>query len=336
MNVLLRRSLPALAVACGVWAIASAVFTVDATEYGLVTRFGRVVRVITTPGLYVAAPFDRVVRLDKRILFSRPASSEYLTVDKKNVVVESLATWRIADPERFLGTFPTQAAAEQPLSDLILAGTGVVLGQYPASALVSADPAESKYRPIVSAIGRRVAEFAGPAYGIEVISIDIRSLSLPQQNRAHVFDRMTAERAKIAMENRSAGELEARKIAAQADHERARIEAEAAGAAARIKAEGDAEASRTYAAAFGQDAKFYEFLRTLQAYDKILDDKTTVFLPADAELLRMLHFDVQPAPGERSPGEAAPVGAAHPPQEPNGRSADADRLLNKKSGEGLR
>jgi membrane protease subunit HflC len=181
-----------------------------------------------------------------------------------------------------------------------------------------------------------VAEFARPAYGIEVISIDIRRLSLPQQNRAHAFDRMTAERAKIAMENRSAGELEARKIAAQADHERVRIEAEAAGAAARIKAEGDAEASRTYAAAFGQDVKFYEFLRTLQAYDKILDDKTTVFLPADAELFRMLHFDAQPAPGERLPGAAAPVGAAHPPQEPNGRSADADRLLNKKSEEGLR
>ena len=114
MNVLFRRSLPALALAGGVWALASAVFTVDATEYGLVTRFGRVVRVVTAPGLYIAAPFDRVVRLDKRILFSRAASSEYLTIDKKNVVVESLATWRIADPERFLGTFPAQAAAEQP------------------------------------------------------------------------------------------------------------------------------------------------------------------------------------------------------------------------------
>jgi modulator of FtsH protease HflC len=336
MNVLLRRSLPALALAGGVWALASAVFTVDATEYGLVTRFGRVVRVVTAPGLYIAAPFDRVVRLDKRILFSRAASSEYLTIDKKNVVVESLATWRIADPERFLGTFPAQAAAEQPLGDLILAEIGAVLGQFPASALVSADPAESTYRPIISAIGRRVADFARPAYGIEVISIDIRRLSLPEQNRAHVFDRMTAERAKIAMENRSAGELEARKIAAEADHERVRIEVEAAGSASRIKAEGDAEASSTYAAAFRQDVKFYEFLRTLQAYDRILDDKTTVFLPADAEVLRMLHFEVQPTAGEPLPGAAAPVGAAGPPRGPNGLSADADRLLKKKSGEELR
>jgi len=114
------------------------------------------------------------------------------------------------------------------------------------------------------------------------------------------------------------------------------IEAEAAGAGERIRAEADAEASRTYASAFGQDAKFYQFLRTLQAYEKILDDKTTVFLPADAEVLRMLHFDVHPTPGEPSPGAAAPVGAAGPPQGPNGLSADADRLLKRKSGEELR
>ena len=79
-----------------------------------------------------------------------------------------------------------------------------------------------------------------------------------------------------------------------------------------------------------------EFLRTLQAYDRILDDKTTVFLPADAEVLRMLHFEVQPTAGEPLPGAAAPVGAAGPPQGPNGLSADADRLLKKKSGEELR
>jgi modulator of FtsH protease HflC len=336
MDVLLWRFLPALALATGVWALVSAVFAVDATEYGLVTRFGRIVRVVAEPGLYVTAPFDRIVRLDKRILFSRSASSEYLTIDKKNVVVESLATWRIADPERFLRTFATQAAAEQPLDDLVLAEIGAVIGRYPASALLSADPAQSRYRPIVSAIGRRVADFARPAYGIDVISLDIRRFSLPEQNRVHVFDRMQAERAKIAKENRSAGELEARKITAEADHERVRIEAEAAGTAARIEAEGDAEASRTYAAAFGQDVRFYEFLRTLQAYDKILDDKTTLFFPADAEVLRMLHFGAQPAPGEPPPGAAVPVGADDSPQQPSALSADADRLLKKKSGEEFR
>jgi modulator of FtsH protease HflC len=310
MNVLLRRSLPALIVAGVAWAVASSLFTVDVTEYALVTRFGRVARVVSTPGLYITAPFDRVVRLDKRVLFSRPPRSEYLTVDKKNIAVESLATWRIAEPERFVGAFTSEAAAEQLLGDAISAAIGSVLGQFPASALISADPAESRYRPIISAIAHQVAAFARPAYGIDVISLDIRGLSLPESNRVHVFDRMTAERAKIAKENRSAGELQARKITAEAEHERARIEAEAASAAARIKAEGDAEASRSYAAAFGQDAKFYQFLRTLQAYDKILDDKTMLFLPADAKVLRALRFEEQSPAGEPAPSTPAPVGAA--------------------------
>ena len=183
-------------------------------------------------------------------------------------------------------------------------------------------------------IARQVAEFARPAYGIDVISLDLRGLSLPERNRVHVFDRMTAERAKIAKENRSAGELQARKITAEADHERVRIEAEAAGAGERTRAEGDAEASRTYAAAFGQDAKFYQFLRTLQAYDKILDDKTTVFLPADADVLRALRFEAQPPAGEPAPGTPGPVGAVGAPHDGGALSAaDADRLLKKKPAE---
>src|SRR5258708_33711373 len=105
---------------------------------------------------------------------------------------------------------------------------------------------------------------------------------------------MRAERAKIAKENRSAGELEAKRIIAEADHEKIRIDSEAAGQAERIKAEADAEASRTYAAAFRQDPGFYQFLRTLRAYEKVLDDKTTLFLPSAPDVRRILPFDTQP------------------------------------------
>jgi modulator of FtsH protease HflC len=307
---MLRRTMPALMLAIGVWALIASFFAVDVTEYGVVTRFGQVVRVVEEPGLHVTAPFDRIVRLDKRVLYLRAARSEYLTTDKKNIVAESLATWRIADPERFLAALATRVAAEERLSDIVLAEIGSVMGRYPASALISTDPADSRYRAILAEIGRGVADFARPAYGIEVVSVDLLRLSLPEQNREHVFDRMKAERAKIAKENRSAGELEARKITAEADREKTRIDAEAAGQAERTRAEGDAKASGTYAAAFGQDPKFYEFLRTLRAYDKFLDDKTTLFLPADTDVLRMLRFDAQPAPGERSPSEPAREGVA--------------------------
>ena len=308
-GAVLRRTLLVLTLAIAGWAVVAAFFTVDVTEYALVTRFGRVVRVVVEPGLYVTAPFHRIVRLDKRVLFSRPARSEYLTADKKNVVVESLATWRIADPERFLATFTTREAAEARLADVVLAEIGSVIGRYPASVLISTDPAESRYQTILSEIGRRISDFAGPTYGIDVLSIDVRGLFLPEQNREHVFDRMKAERAKIAKENRSAGELEAKKIVAEADHEKSGIDADAAGAAERVKAEGDALASRTYAAAFRQDPRFYEFVRTLRAYDKVIDDKTTLFLPADTDVLRMLHFDAQPASEPSRPAQGLSTGA---------------------------
>ena len=130
-NVVLRRILPALTAALTVWALVSSFFALDVTEYGLVTRFGRVVRVLAEPGLQIVAPFDRVVRLDKRILFFRPAPSEFLTIDK-NLGVDSLVTWRIADPERFLAALATPAAAEQRLSDVVLAEIGAVMGRYPS------------------------------------------------------------------------------------------------------------------------------------------------------------------------------------------------------------
>jgi len=322
--MVLRRTLPAVGVALAVWALVSTFFVLDTTEFGIVTRFGRVVRVLADPGLYAVAPFNQVVRLDKRILFFRPTPSEYLTIDKKNLDVDCLVTWRVADPVRFLAAVATPSAAEQRLSDIVLAGIGAVMGRYPASVLISTEPAKGNYQAITSEVVRRVADVARTAYGIDVISIDIRRLQLPELNGEHVFERMKAERAKIAKENRSAGELEAKRIIAEADHEKIRIDSQAAAQAERTKAEADAEASRTYASAFGRDPGFYQFLRTLRAYDKILDEKTTLFLPADADVLRMLHFDAQPP--EVGPSPSAPAAI----------SSGADLLVNKKPEEQVR
>ena len=142
--------------------------------------------------------------------------------------------------------------AEQRLSDVVLAEIGAVMGRYPASVLISTDPTKRNYQVVASEVVRRAADFARTAYGIDVVSVDVRRLYPPELNREHVFERMKAERAKIAKENRSAGEVEAKRIIAEADHEKSRINSDAAGRAERVKAKADAEASRTYAAAFGQ------------------------------------------------------------------------------------
>jgi len=284
----LRVALLVSAAALAAWVLVASLFTVDVKEYGLVIRFGKVVRVVPDAGLHLKAPFDRVARLDKRLTYSRPAPAEYLSVDKKNLVVESLATWHIADPERFLATLATRSNADLPLADVIVGEIGSVLGRYPAASLIAPDGNAQRYRRIVAEIRERVAGFARTAYGIEIVDVELLHLSLPGQNREHVFERMKAERGKMAKEYRTFGEFQSRRIVAEADRERTRIEAESYAQAQRLKAEGDADAARVYASAFRQNPAFYKFLRTLQAYEKFLDESTTLFLPADAEVLRML------------------------------------------------
>jgi modulator of FtsH protease HflC len=321
-----RRTMFTCAAVLGLWCTSVSFYAVDVTEYAVVTRFGRVVRVVDEPGLHVAAPTDRVARLDRRTLFSRAARSEYLTTDKKNIVVESLVVWRIVDPVRFLATVGARGTAEDRLSEAVSSEIGSVLGREPAAVLILPDPAGNRYAAAMATIESHVAASTRAAYGIELVGLGLRRLSLPEQNREHVFDRMKAERAKIAKENRSGGELEAKRITARADREKAGIEAEAAGEVGRIRAEADAAASRAYGEAFSRDPGFYRLVRTLDAYGKILDDKTTLFLPPDAEVLRLLSFD-RPMSGMGPGGRFGADGEGRPPP-----AADSAGSTNRDAG----
>lgn len=276
-----------LLVALALW---SCFVVVDVTEYALFLRFGRISRVVTEPGLRLKRPypFDAVVRLDKRLLTFKPAIAEFLSEDKKNLVIHSLVTWRIADPERFLTTIGARTVAERRLSDVVLTKIGSVVGSHPASALVSVEGHASQFERVMGQIVAEARAQAVADYGIDLVDIRLRQLSLPEQNRANVFARMQAERGKIAMKFRSEGEREFKKVVAEADRDKTRILAEAYREAERTKGEGDAQAMRIYADAFGKNPQLYKFRRTLHAYEKILDANTTIFLPADAEVFRML------------------------------------------------
>lgn len=299
-----------------IWLAVASCFALDVTEYGVVTRFGRVVRVVARPGLHAKAPFDAVIRLDQRLLMSRPAQSEFLTADKKNVVVDSLATWRIADPRRYLQALGTRPVAEARIADVVLGEIGSVMGRYEFASFVSAGAAPDRFAGMVSEIRNRAAAFIGAAYGIQLVDLDLLHLSLPEQNKEHVFDRMKAERGKIAKEYRSQGELDAREITARADREKADIDADAYATVQRLRAEGDAEAARRYGAAFGADPGFYKFLRVLLAYGQILDDKTTLFLPAGAEALGLLRYELKPPSDAAGPASASGAVASQPSAKP--------------------
>jgi membrane protease subunit HflC len=231
-----------------------------------------------------------------------PQQSEYLTNDKKNVVVSYFAVWRVADPLQYFRAVPSQAAARSQLTDVLGSELGEALARMPFEALISTETGSRTLQTMIGEIETDLQEVARERYGIEVVDFDVRRLSFPDQNRRSVFERMRAERERIARGYRSEGEEEARKIRAQADREESQILAEAYEQASVLRGEGEAEATRIFGDAIAQDPDFYQFTRTLEAYRKFVDDKTTLILPHDSGLMKLL-MDGAPdaSPGSQNP-----------------------------------
>src|SRR5215510_2025190 len=263
-------------------------FTVDETQFAIVTQFGKPVRTITSSGLKLKWPWQSLLSFEKRLMVYNPRPSEFLTRDKKNIVVNSFVVWRIADPNRFLQTVNDLARAEMRLHDTVWAAAAAALGNTDLSALVSVRPEEVKVQDVMRQVTEQSRARALDQYGIEVVDVRMKRLNLPAQNRNSVFARMRAERERIAKQYRAEGEAEALKIRAEADKEKARIISEAYREAEKVRGDGDAQSTRIYAEAYSRDPKFYKLVRTLEAYKKVIDPNTTAILSSDSELLKLL------------------------------------------------
>ena len=296
----LRIAIPATVVVLALlWA---SVFTVDVTETAVVTQFGSPVAVVTEPGLRTKIPLvQQVRRFDARLQVLEPQQAEFLTKDKKNVVVNYFAVWRIADPLQYFRALPSEAAARSQLTDVIGSELGAALASTPFQEVVGTQQETRRLQEMVRTIRDTVAGAVRERFGVEVVDFDIRRLSFPDQNRRSVFERMRAERERIARGFRSEGEEEARKIRAEADREESRILSEAYQKAEVLKGEGEAEATRIFGDAIAKDPEFYEFTRTLQAYRTFLDDQTTLILPSDSELMRLLTDGLGDAKKKKAP-----------------------------------
>ena len=264
-------------------------FTVDASEYAVVTAFGNPIRVIKTPGLKLKHPYHSVTRFDNRLFILVPPVGEFLTLEKTNVIAASAVLWRVADPQKFLQTVFDRSGAASRLSDILFAALGAAIGQHPLTAFVSTDPEGYRAGAILAAVARECREIALRDYGIAVVDVRLQRLDFPAQNRSSVFSRMKSERTRISMRYRSEGEEEGLKIRATADREKATIMAEALKIAQQYRGEGEAEAARIYAETLSKDPEFYTFLRTLQTYRRSIDSQTTMVLPLDSELFHMLY-----------------------------------------------
>jgi membrane protease subunit HflC len=278
-----------LALICLIMAF-TCLFTVQETESAIVTRFGRPLSGVAGSGLHVKYPWpiDAVIWLDRRTLLFDNEPIEMLSQDKKNVLVDSFICWRISDPLRFAQTVKTRIEAEARLFDVSASELGAAVGNEPIEAFINVGSGGVKLREVSKRVGDAVNNVMRGNFGIEVVDLQINGLQLPAQNRESVIDRMRAERDRIATKYRSEGEEEALKIEAQATAARERILAESRGRAESIRGTGEARAMELFAKAYAQDPEFYRFLKTMQTYETIIDDRTTIFLPSDSKLMGLL------------------------------------------------
>ena len=262
-------------------------FTVRETELVLVTQFGRPVATVTEAGLHAKWPFQSALYFDRRLRVYNPRPSEFLTRDKKNLVIESYVLWRIADPQTFVESVDA-VAAEMRLHDIAWAGLAAAIGNHDLDAIVSVDTETVRTGTMLDKLTELTGSRALTEYGIDVVDVRIKRLNLPEQNKQSVFARMRAERERIARRYRAEGEEQALRIRADADRQREEMLSLAYKEAEQIKGEGDAEAARVYGQAYSRNPRFYKLVRTLEAYRKALDDETTIVLSSDSELLRLL------------------------------------------------
>ena len=272
-----------------IFVAALVVYKVDVTQYAVVTQFGNPVRVDENPGLKVKLPdpIQSVQYLDKRVQVYQTSSIELLTRDKKSVALDYYGTWKIVDPIAFLKTVKNQVGAESRLMDVFSSSLGVQMGKYNLEQLVNTDEQKLELDKMTEEVVVYAKDQAAD-YGIEVVDAQIRVLNFPEANKQSVYDRMSAEREQMAQKYRAEGSEQASNIRSDAEKEQQLILAEAYKKEQQIKGEGDAEAIRIYGEAFQKDPDFYEFIRTLETYEKTIDGNTTLILPSTAEILKYL------------------------------------------------
>ncbi|MFD3191357.1 protease modulator HflC [Sedimentitalea sp. HM32M-2] len=257
--------LPILVIAIA--GLLSAVFIVDEREKALVLQFGRVVAVKEDPGLAFKIPLiQEVVRYDDRILSRDVEPLEVTPLDDRRLVVDAFARYRIADVKQFRQAVGVGgvATAENRLDSILRAETREVLGSVSSKDILSSDRAALMLRIRNSAIAE------ARALGLDIIDVRLKATDLPEQNLEATFDRMRAEREREATDERARGNEAAQRVRAQADRTVVELVSEAQREAEIIRGEADALRNNIFAKAFGKDQEFFEFYRSLTAYQRAL------------------------------------------------------------------
>ncbi len=267
-----------------IW-LSTCLYTVDETKQVIVLQMGEYKNTVTDPGLHfkLPSPIQEAKTLEKRILMSDAPPTSYLTLQKKNLIVDHITRWRITDPDTFYKSVgSTENKALQRLQAIVVSELRDELASHELVDIIS-----SQREVIMDEVTERTAEKA-TEFGIEVVDVRIKRADLPDEVETSVFDRMKAERDRKAKAYRAEGEEMALETRAEADRESTIILAEAYKQEQSLMGEGDAIATAIYAAAYAQAPDFYSLLRTLQAYGELMDGETTLVLSTESDLFKYL------------------------------------------------
>ena len=287
--------------------IGAGLYTVDEREQAVITQFGDFKRVVKDAGLHFKMPVLEQAKIyDKRILEWDGKAEQMSTVEKQLIWVDAFARWKIVDPRRFLEEFGDEARAQGRLDDVI---NSAVRNQISKSPLI--EVVRSSNRPmmsIVNAEGQDVSEIttitdgrnvitrrilaearqSAKDYGIELIDMQIKAINYLDDVQKRVYERMIAERKRIAAKYRSEGEGKMKEILGQKEFEEKEILSGAYKEAQSIEGLADAEAIRIYAEAYSKDPEFYSFMRTLESYKDNLSGSGVMIMSTDNEYLKYL------------------------------------------------
>jgi membrane protease subunit HflC len=263
-------------------ALFSSFYFVNQTEEALVLQFGAPQRVVTDPGLHFKVPLTQnVVFFDKRVLLLDAPTEEVIASDKKRMMVDAFARWRITDPLLFYQSLVDHDTALMRLTPMLSSSVRRVLGSQTFAAMLSGRRAMLMV-DIKNAMNQDVRGF-----GIAIVDVRIRHADLPQANSMAIFQRMQKEREREAAEYRAEGAETAQRIRARAQREVTVLTAEATRESEILRGEGDAEKTRILGESYGQDPDFFAFFRSMQAYqDALPGNNTTVILSPDSDFFK--------------------------------------------------
>ena len=290
------------------FALVDAAYVVDETQQVVITQFGDPVGApVTTPGLHFKTPLiQRANYFDKRFLEWDSDPNQMPTKDKRFIWVDTYARWRISDPLLFFQRLRDERGAQSRLDDILDGETRNAVARHDLvevvrssnrpkeQVLVDTEEETAILQPIKTGrqeITKEILEKASQRtadLGIELIDLRIKRINYVDQVQKDVFARMIAERQRVAERFRSQGEGEAARIRGERDRELKRIQSEAYMKAQEIRGKADAESTRIYAEAYDRDPSFYAFVKSLETYEAAADERTTLVLTTDSDLLRFI------------------------------------------------